>query len=592
MVIVEFPNFSFLIFLLRERKSIDKLEVLFLFKNKSEVAQKIIEFVLETKNIKYSYSLMTAEKVFREQEVLCDFLVDDVFPDEFTRKSFVPDFIVFNLKNWFYCRLYRLSLIISFIKEEYPDHSEVLLYRHFFWFDRIDSRYLLRNFRFIGGFLDFANSPRDSEFQVEYRISRLKEIKNSAIFSLGFIIIRGLRILFSQIRFGSGKPQVQNLVLTHENNCERAWLSHKPFFEEFGDVNGFVTLDSHIILGEKKISIYKLLSWSFSEYFCTVIGAFQRAATCPRIPIELRLEHYSLMIEYGVWRAVLLSLKPKIFYSNVETNTATVIHSVAKDLGVTSVSSTLSFGYFPTRYQRNHQTKFAEINFCWGELHKEILAESGSDPKSLVCGGYPGSLGFYDILHKSAGPFDSEQVVLYDSNLGPDMYLQKEQLSAVIAELRLFCDRFDWILCLKGKASNTFYGNEKDSDASNPPKLDMMRGSPYPIKNGALHIGFASSTPALIAASVGMPTILIDPNHIIYPRLRRKLEPFVLNSLEDLTRTLDLVGKGHIDLERFCWSENLKAGINSAPTTGPFDLIRGLVNKTYSPDSLREILLS
>ena len=587
MVIVEFPTFCFLISLIRECKSVGELEVVFLFENKSQFVQKIVEILLKKNKIKYSYSLLTSEKIFRIQEVQCDALVDDIFPDDYTRRSLAPDFIIFDLKNWFYCRLYRLSSIINFIKGEFPDHSNVFLYRHFFWFDQINQNLLLKNLKFVRGFFNSASFPRDSNFQIEYRISHLKKIENNVVFVVRFILIKSAKIFFSQIRSRRERVKVENLVLTHEDSDERIWLTHRPLFDEFGDVNGFVTLDSHIVVGGKKISIYKMMRWSLVDYLTGVVVACREAAKGSKIPLEARLRHYSLIIEYRLWRAVLIYLEPKIFYSNVETNIATVVHSAAKDLGITTISSTLSFGYFPTRYQRNHQTKFAEINLCWGEIHKEILAESGSDPKSLVCGGYPGSLLFYDILSRSKRVPGVKQLVLYDSNLGPDMYLQKEYFSSVVTELGMFCDRFEWNLYLKSKASNTFYASEKGLDASNTSEFDMTRGSPYPIQTGSLHIGFASSTPALIAASVGMPTILIDPNHVIYPRLRRRLNPFVLNSLSDLTKTLDLIGRGCIELERFCWGENLKAGINSAPTTGPFDIIRGLVNEKYSPGSLR-----
>lgn len=434
--IVDFLSSSSLARLLQEEVGF----VHVLFKNSDEEKEKKIALDLERKGFTVDFLNFKSDKIWSDAVELTDDFILSFLSKKKVKKNLIKKMLSYVIEK----KVSRYFFIIQYVKKSFDMKFNKIL---------LESNSQVCFLKEVEFFTDIVwykkkifskETTNDKEYLSKY-LKKASSIKNAI----------SLLKLFAEILFALLKtiyikyPNVKGGVvyITHAENQNRSKINeNRPAFNsnssilEFDPSKGLTGLnaiglkDLKLILN-MLIMILPLAKIIGSEHMISIVRLYLRG---------LFLRRYLVKTGSGV------------LYTDYEALELFIARELIKEDRIISCSSSVSHGFNINGSRFSHLWKSADINFVWGEFHKQLFRLSNDQSCHHLSLGY---FGDQEILTESKiSSADTRKVVIYDNTTYRDLYHDRSAMDEFLLKSIERCLHLGFTVVLKAKFDNDYYG--------------------------------------------------------------------------------------------------------------------------------------
>jgi hypothetical protein len=434
--IVDFLSSSSSARLLREEVG----SVYVLFKNTDEEKEKKTASDLERKGFTVEFLNFKSDKIWFDAVESTDDFILSFLSKKKVKKNLIKKMLSYAIEKkvsrYFFIMQYVKSFFdMSFNKLLLEENSQVsFLKGHVFFSDVIwyqkkwVSKETTNDKEYLSGYLKKASA-------IKKTISLLKLF--SEVF---FAFLRSSYIKYPNVIGGV-------IYITHATNKNRSKINeNRPTFNsnslilEFDPSKGLIGLNA---IGLKDLKLmFNILIMLFP--LGKIIG-FEHMISSVRLYLRgLFLKRYLVKTGSGV------------LYTDYEALELFITRELIKEDKVISCSSSVSHGFNINGSRFSHLWKSADINFVWGEFHKQLFRLSNDQSCHHLSLGY---FGDQEILTGSKiSSADTRKVVIYDNTTYRDLYHDRSAMDDFLLKSIERCLLLGFNVVLKAKFDNDYYG--------------------------------------------------------------------------------------------------------------------------------------
>jgi hypothetical protein len=437
-IIVDFLNFGLLPIILKLDSKKNYLFI-YLFSNK-KIIEEIVKIILKIKKVRYKFIPLNSKRTYKKQSNLSDELTHK-FIKNLNLKKYNNEYLEVIIGNLFYKKIYKVITPYIFVENLKINHSKIYLQ------SSPIKDFLIKQASFEKlYFYKSIGSLNCYDYFYNYNVEKTSffEIFKSTLklFLISFFI------------FKKKLPvNLKNLPVFYLNQNDNSL--HENLVNALKENNIIFLQFQHtykIIFDNKRydIRVINLLSLQ------NIINKFYKISNDLKIykffnfSDKLMILRECFDIEFI--KNFLNTLNPPLFFSNDENKICLIFQCLAKNHNCVTIASTLSYGYFPARFEGGHQVKFCDVYFVWGKKHSDLLVHSNDQSTFHIITGKTENFRSKNI------PFNYDKLICFvDNTFYNDIYLNQNEAINTLKYYINFALKNDYKIIIKTKKYKNLY---------------------------------------------------------------------------------------------------------------------------------------